>query len=46
MLSLIENSSIILLDNLSEYMCVFDSLTLEEFSEQWKYNRNLSSDKI
>lgn len=46
MLSLIENNSIILKDNLTEYMCIFDSCILEEFSEQWKYNRNLSNDKI
>lgn len=46
MLSLIENNSIVLQDNLSEYMCVFDSSKLEEFSEQWKYNRNLSNEKI
>lgn len=46
MLSLIESNSISLQDNLSEYMCVFDSCILEECSEQWKYNRNLSNDKI
>jgi hypothetical protein len=46
MFSLIENNSIILQDNLSEYMCVFDSSILEESSEQWKYNRNLNNDKI
>jgi hypothetical protein len=46
MLSLIEDTSIILQNNLSEYMCVFDSSKLEEFSEQWKYNRNLSNEKI
>lgn len=39
MLSLIGNNSIVLYDNLSE----FDSSTLEE---QWKFNRNLSNDKI
>jgi hypothetical protein len=37
MLSLIENNSIILRDNLNEYMCVLDTSKLEEFSEQWKY---------
>jgi len=46
MLSLIEGNSIILKEGLTEYMCVFDSYILEEFSEQWKYNRNLSNDKI
>jgi hypothetical protein len=45
-LSLIENNSIILQDDLNEYMCVLDTCKLEEFSEQWKYNRNLSNDKI
>lgn len=45
-LSLIENNSIILQDNLNEYMCVLDTSKLENFSEQWKYNRNLSNDKI
>lgn len=42
----IHNNAIILKDNMSEYMCVFDSLKLEEISEQWKYNRNLNTDKI
>lgn len=46
MLSLIENNSIILQESISEYMCVFDSSILEEYSEQWKYNRNLSNDKV
>jgi hypothetical protein len=45
-LDLIETNSIILKDNLSEYMCVFDSKILEQVSEQWKYNRNLNNDKI
>ena len=45
-LSLIENNSIILQDDLNEYMCVLDTCKLEEFSEQWKYNRNLSNEKI
>ena len=35
-LSLIENNSIILQDDLNEYMCVLDTCKLEEFSEQWK----------
>jgi hypothetical protein len=45
-LEIIETNSVILQDNLSEYMCVFDSKTLEQTSEQWKYNRNLNNDKI
>ena len=46
MLSLIEETSIILKDNLSEYMCLFNSSILEECSEQWKYNRVLNNDKV
>lgn len=46
MFSLIETNSIILRDNLSEYMCLFKSSILEECSEQWRYNRNLNNDKI
>lgn len=45
-LNLIENNSIILTDNLMEYMCVLDSNELENYTESWKYNRNLNSDKI
>lgn len=45
-LNLIEGSSILLEDNMNEYMCIFNSSILEECSEQWKYNRNLNTDKI
>jgi hypothetical protein len=43
---IIETTSIILQDDLKEYMCVFDSKILEQASEQWKYNRILNNDKI
>jgi hypothetical protein len=46
LLELIENNSIILHTNLNEYMTVLDSCILEEFTEQWKYNRNLNLDKV
>jgi hypothetical protein len=45
-LSLIEDNRIILDDNSSEYMSLINSSKLEDFSEQWKYNRILSNDKI
>ena len=45
-LEIIETNSIILQDDLLEYMCVFDSKILETKSEQWKYNRILNNDKI
>jgi hypothetical protein len=45
-LEIIEANSVILQDNLTEYMCVFDSKILEQTSEQWIYNRNLNNDKI
>ena len=44
--NIIETTSIILQDDLKEYMCVFDSKILEQASEQWKYNRILNNDKI
>ena len=43
---LIDNNSIILKDNLIENMCVLDSKLLENYTEQWKYNRNLNNDKV
>lgn len=43
---IINNNSIILRDDLSENMCVLESAMLENYTEQWKYNRNLNSDKI
>jgi hypothetical protein len=45
-LELIENNSIILQENQNEYMCILNSSILEKYSEQWKFNRNLSNDKI
>jgi hypothetical protein len=44
--NLIDNNSIILKDDLIENMCILDSNILEEYTESWKYNRNLNSDKI
>lgn len=45
-MDLIETHSMLLQNNLDEHMCVFDSSILETQSEQWKFNRNLNSDKI
>lgn len=45
-INIIENSSIILTDNQTEYMCVINSNQLEDITEQWKYNRNLNFDKV
>lgn len=44
--NLIDENSLILRDGLSEYMCLFNSYLLENATEQWKYNRNLSNEKI
>jgi hypothetical protein len=44
--NLVENHSLILKDSLDEYMCVFDSSILEKYTSQWKYNRNLDTEKI
>ncbi len=43
---LVENHSLILKENLEEYMCVFDSSILEQYTRQWKYNRSLDTEKI
>jgi uncharacterized protein YfcZ (UPF0381/DUF406 family) len=43
---LIDNNSCILADNQNEYMCILNSSELERFTEQWRYNRNLNSEKI
>lgn len=45
-IDIIQNSSIILKDGLSEYMCVLDSNNIENITEQWKYNRILNVDKV
>ena len=44
--NLVENHSLILKDSLDEYMCVFDSSILEKYTCQWKYNRNLDTEKM
>lgn len=44
--NLIDSNSIILKENLNENMCILDSNILEEYTESWKYNRSLNSDKI
>jgi hypothetical protein len=43
---MVVNNSLVLQDNLTEYMCLLDSYLLEEYTEQWKYNRNLNNEKI
>lgn len=45
-LNLIKSYSVLSQNNLDEYMCIFDSQILEQYSEQWEYNRNLNDDKI
>ena len=45
-LQIIDTNSIILQDDLSEYMCIFDSKILETKSEQWRFNRILNTEKI
>jgi hypothetical protein len=44
--NLIYKNSVILQDDLTEYMTIFDSEILELYTESWQYNRVLNLEKI